>query len=274
MSWFDAIILGLVEGITEFLPISSTGHLILTRSLLGLTGAEVTRALIVIQGAAILAVCWEYRVKLWNVALSLFSDPNARRFALNLLIAFMPLAVIGLMFKDEIESAAVRADSGGARAGRSAASSFCGPRSASTSRRFPRRTTSGPLDAAKVGLIQVLALIPGTSRSAATILGGLFIGMSRRAATEFSFFIAIPTLLGATVYELWKARHEMTSTEAGPLAVSSVVAFIAALLSIRFLLHFVRTHSFSVFAWYRIVFGGIILATWFFGWVDWSTAAA
>ncbi len=131
-----------------------------------------------------------------------------------------------------------------------------------------------PMDAAKVGLIQVLALIPGTSRSAATILGGLFIGMSRRAATEFSFFIAIPTLLGATAYELWKARHEMTTAEAGPLAVSSVIAFVAALLSIRFLLKFVRTHSFSVFAWYRIVFGGIILATWFFGVVDWSTAAA
>jgi undecaprenyl-diphosphatase len=273
MSWFDAILLGLVEGITEFLPISSTGHLILTRSLLGLTGAEVTRALIVIQGAAILAVCWEYRVKLWNVALSLFSDPNARRFALNLLIAFLPLAVIGLMFKDEIESllfapipVALALVIGGLI--------ILWAEKRKHVETIPTADDIRPADAAKVGLIQVLALIPGTSRSAATILGGLFIGMSRRAATEFSFFIAIPTLLGATAYELWKARHEMTSTEAGPLAVSSVVAFIAALLSIRFLLKFVRTHSFSVFAWYRIVFGGIILATWFFGWVDWSTAAA
>jgi undecaprenyl-diphosphatase len=273
MSWLDAILLGLVEGITEFLPISSTGHLILTRSLLGLTGPEVTRALIVIQGAAILAVCWEYRVKLWNVALSLFTDPNARRFALNLIIAFIPLAAIGLAFKDEIEGAlfapipvALALVIGGVI--------ILWAEKRKHTETIPTADDIRPAHAAKVGLIQVLALIPGTSRSAATILGGLFIGMSRQAATEFSFFIAIPTLLGATAYELWKARHEMTSTEAAPLAVSSVVAFTAALLSIRFLLKFVRTHSFSVFAWYRIVFGGVILATWFFGMVDWSSAAA
>jgi undecaprenyl-diphosphatase len=273
MSWLDAILLGLVEGITEFLPISSTGHLILTRSLLGLTGPEVTRALIVIQGAAILAVCWEYRVKLWNITLSLFSDPAARRFALNLLVAFVPLAAIGLAFKDEIESVlfapipvALALVIGGVV--------ILWAEKRKHVETIPTADDIQPKDAMKVGLIQVLALIPGTSRSAATILGGLFIGMSRRAATEFSFFIAIPTLLGATAYELWKARHEMTGAEAAPLAVSSVVAFISALLSIRFLLRFVRTHSFSVFAWYRILFGGIILATWLFGWVNWSTAAA
>jgi undecaprenyl-diphosphatase len=126
-----------------------------------------------------------------------------------------------------------------------------------------------PVDALKVGLFQTLALFPGTSRSAATIIGGLLIGMSRRTATEFSFFIAIPSILAATVYSLWKARHAMTLTEGGPLAFSCVVSFISALLSIRFLLRFVSRHSFAVFAWYRIVFGGVILATWALGWVKW-----
>jgi len=268
MSWLDALILGLVEGITEFLPISSTGHLILTRSFLGLTGDEATRALIVIQGAAILAVCWEYRVKLWNVTLSLFTDSNARRFAINLLVAFIPLAVIGLEFKDDIEAAlfapvpvALALVVGGVI--------ILWAEKRKHVESIPSVDDIKPRDAIKVGLIQVLALFPGTSRSAATILGGLFIGMSRRAATEFSFFIAIPTLLGATIYELWKARDAMTALEATPLAISSVVAFISALISIRFLLRFVSRHSFAVFAWYRIVFGGLILATWLFGWVKW-----
>jgi undecaprenyl-diphosphatase len=271
MSWLDALILGLVEGITEFLPISSTGHLVLTRSFLGLTGDEVNRALIVIQGAAILAVCWEYRVKLWHITLSLFNDANARRFALNLLIAFIPLAVLGLKFKDDIERVlfapvpvALALVIGGVII------------LWAEKRKHVERIASAddiqPADALKVGLVQVLALFPGTSRSAATILGGLFIGMSRKAATEFSFFIAIPTLLGATVYELWKARDAMTSAEAAPLAFSSVVAFISALLSIRFLLRFVRSHSFAVFAWYRIVFGGIVLALWAFGMIHWLPA--
>jgi undecaprenyl-diphosphatase len=126
-----------------------------------------------------------------------------------------------------------------------------------------------PTDALKVGLFQALALVPGTSRAAATIIGGLFIGMSRRAATEFSFFVAIPTLLAATAYELWQARASLTLAEAEPLAVSSAVAFASALLSIRLLLRFVSAHSFAVFAWYRIVFGGVILATWALGWVRW-----
>jgi undecaprenyl-diphosphatase len=268
MSWLDALILGLVEGITEFLPISSTGHLILTRSLLGLEGPEVTRSLIVIQGAAILAVCWEYRVRLLQTTASLFSQASARVFALNLLIAFVPLAVLGLLFKDQIEAVlfapipvALALVIGGVI--------ILWAERRKHTESIPTVDDVRPADAAKVGLIQALALIPGTSRSAATILGGLFIGMSRRAATEFSFFIAIPTLLAATAYELWEARHEMSWAESGPLALSSVVAFISALVSIRFLLRFVSRHSFAVFAWYRIVFGGVILATWALGWVQW-----
>ena len=272
MSWLDAIILGLVEGITEFLPISSTGHLILTRAFLGLSKEQTSVALIVIQGAAILAVCWEFRVKLWNVALSLFTDPNARRFAFNVLIAFVPIAVIGLKFKDDIENVlfkpipvAIALIVGGfiilwAEARKHVET-------------IPTVDDIRPKDSVKVGLVQVLALIPGTSRSAATILGGLFIGMSRRAATEFSFFIAIPALLGATAYELWKARHTLTADQATPIAISSVIAFISALISIRFLLRFVSRHSFAVFAWYRIIFGGVVLLAWWLGWVNWHEAA-
>jgi undecaprenyl-diphosphatase len=268
MSWLDALILGLVEGITEFLPISSTGHLILTQSMLGLKGDSVTRALIIIQGAAILAVCWEFRVRLWQVVRSLRTEPSARRFALNLAIAFVIFAIPAKLFKERIEEVlfapipvAIALVVGGIVI-------LWAER-----RKHVERIASvdevRPLDAVKVGLCQLLALFPGTSRSAATIVGGLLIGMSRKAATEFSFFIAIPLLLAATAYELWGARHELTWAESGPLALSSAVSFVAALVSIRFLLRFVSRHSFAVFAWYRIVFGGIVLALGALGWVKW-----
>ncbi len=257
MSWLDAIILGLVEGITEFLPISSTGHLILTRAFLGLSAEQTDVALIVIQGAAILAVCWEYRVKLWQILLSLFNDANARRFAINLIVAFLPLAIIGLIFKKQIEAVLFKPIP-------VALALVIGGFIILWAEK--RKHT----DAMKVGLIQVLALIPGTSRSAATILGGLFMGLSRRAATEFSFFIAIPTLLGATAYELWKARDTLNAEAAAPIALSSAIAFVSALISIRFLLRFVSRHSFAVFAWYRIVFGGVVLAAWWLGWINWN----
>ena len=263
MSWLDAIILGLVEGITEFLPVSSTGHLILTRSLLGLQGDEVTNALIIIQGAAILAVCWEYRAKLWQTLISL-NQASAQRFAINVLIAFVVFAIPAKLFGERIEEVlfsalpvAIALVVGGVII------------LWAEKRKHSERITSvdeiRPVDALKIGLFQCLALFPGTSRSAATIIGGLLIGMSRRVATEFSFFIAIPALLAATVYSLWKARHELAMTHAGPLALSCVISFIAALLSIRFLLRFVSQHSFVSFAWYRIVLGAIVLAAWYGG---------
>ena len=270
MSWLDALILGLVEGLTEFLPISSTGHLIITESLLGLSKDDpVTKAFtIIIQGAAILAVCWEYRVRLWSTTRSVFTEAPARRFALNLLIAFLPLAILAKLFKDDIEArlfapvpVAIALVVGGLI--------ILWAEGRKHSERITTVDEVRPTDALKVGLFQILALFPGTSRSAATILGGLFIGFSRRAATEFSFFIAIPTLLAATAYSLWKTRHELAGTSLGPLALSSVIAFITALVSIRFLLRFVSRHSFAAFAWYRIVFGGIILATWASGWIQW-----
>ncbi len=271
MSWFDALILGLVEGLTEFLPISSTGHLIIAESLLGLGHDDpVTNAFtIIIQGAAILAVCWEYRVKLWDTTRAMFTQTSARRFALNLIIAFVPLAILAKLFGEDIKAklfapvpVAIALVAGGVI--------ILWAEKRKHSERITTVDEVQPVDALKVGLFQILALFPGTSRSAATILGGLFVGFNRRAATEFSFFIAIPTLLAATVYSLWKTRHELTSAYVGPLTVSSVVAFITALISIRFLLRFVSRHSFAAFAWYRIVFGGIILATWAFGWVTWQ----
>jgi undecaprenyl-diphosphatase len=266
MSWLDALILGLVEGITEFLPISSTGHLVLTRSLVGIEGDDVNRALIIIQGAAILAVCWEYRVKLWQVIAGL-AQRGAQRFVLNLIIAFIPAAVFGLLFKKKIETVlfapvpvALALVIGGVI--------ILWAEKRKHTETIPSADDVKPGDALKVGLVQCLALFPGTSRSAATILGGLFVGMSRIAATEFSFFLAIPTLLAATGLELFEARHELSLAGIGPLVFSSVVSFIAALLSIRFLLRFVSRHSFAGFAWYRIIFGGLILIAWAGGWVQ------
>jgi undecaprenyl-diphosphatase len=268
MSWLDALILGLVEGITEFLPISSTGHLILASALLGYDAAALELQLIVIQGAAILAVCWEYRVRLWNVALSLASSAASRRFVLNLVIAFLPLAILGLAFGDAIKRVLFGAVPVAlALVGGGVLILWLEKRKHVENVQTVEEV--GPLHALKVGLFQALALIPGTSRSAATIIGGLLTGMSRRAATEFSFFVAIPTLLAATFYELWTKRAAIHWDEGGMLAFSSAVAFVSALLSIRFLLRFVSRHSFAVFAWYRIVFGGIVLATAWLGWIEW-----
>jgi undecaprenyl-diphosphatase len=264
----EALILGIVEGVTEFLPISSTGHLILTGALLGLEGESVDRLLIVIQGAAILAVCWEYRARLWNTARGIGTEEKARRFFLNLLIAFLPLAILGLALEDPIESVlfapvpvAIALVIGGVL--------ILWAEKRKHVERLPEVDDLSPLDALKLGFFQALALIPGTSRAAATIIGGLLLGMSRRAATEFSFFVAIPVLLAATVYELWQGWDSLSAADTEALAIGSVVAFVSALVSIRLLLRFVSRHSFAVFAWYRIVFGAVILGTWAAGWVEW-----
>ena len=268
MSWLEAIILGLVEGITEFLPVSSTGHLILTRALLGLQGAAVERQLIIIQGAAILAVCWEFREKLFHAAFTLHSDVVSRRFVLNLFIVSVPIAVLGLLFEAQIKarlfnplSVAIALVVGGLII------------LWAEKRKHVERVQSvdglTALDALKLGLFQALALIPGTSRSGATIIGGLLSGLSRRTAAEFSFFLAIPVLLAATGYELWKARAEMALTDPLPLVVSCVASFASALAVTKWLLRFISRHSFSSFAWYRIVFGAVILVTAWTGLVTW-----
>jgi undecaprenyl-diphosphatase len=261
MSIIEAIILGLVEGITEFLPISSTGHLILTRDMLGLHGDAVDRQLIIIQGAAILAVVWEFRQKIFSTAFSLHSSPVSRRFLLNLVIVSVPLGVLGLAFEDQIKSVlfnpvtvAIALVVGGVII-------LWAER-----RKHEERVTDVDqltwTDALKLGLFQALALIPGTSRSGATIIGGLLTGLSRRTAAEFSFFAALPALVAATIYEIYKARDEFASMDLTPLIVSCVVSFASALLATKFLLRYVSRYSFAPFAWYRIVFGLVIL-----GWV-------
>jgi len=268
MSWLESIILGLVEGITEFLPVSSTGHLILTRDLLGLEGAAVDRQLIIIQGAAILAVCWEFRQKLLHTTFSLHNDAVSRRFAINLFIVSVPLGVLALLFEDQIKAVlfnpmtvAIALIVGGVII-------LWAER-----RKHEERVQSvdqlTAMDAMKLGLFQALALIPGTSRSGATIIGGLLCGLSRKTAAEFSFFAALPALLAATAHEIWKARDEIAGSDLTPLIVSCVVSFASALAATKLLLRFVSNHSFAAFAWYRIVFGAVILITAWTGLVSW-----
>src|ERR1700741_3405990 len=268
MSFLEAIILGLVEGITEFLPISSTGHLILTRDLLGLHGDAVDRQLIIIQGAAILAVVWEFRRKLFSTAFTLHSSPVSRRFLLNLFIASIPLGVLGLLFEDQIKdvlfkplTVAIALIVGGVI--------ILGAERRQHEERVTDVDQLTWKDALKLGLFQALALIPGTSRSGATIIRGLLTGLSRRTAAEFSFFAALPALIAATLYEIYKARDEFAGTDLTPLVVSCVVSFISALLATKILLRIVSRFSFAAFAWYRIVFGGIILATLYAGILSW-----
>jgi undecaprenyl-diphosphatase len=268
MSWLEAIILGLVEGITEFLPVSSTGHLILTQALLGLEGEAVDRHIIIIQGAAILAVCWEFRRKLLHTAFGLHRDPVARRFFANLFIASIPLAVLGLTFEKEIKavlfnptSVAIALVVGGLI--------ILWAERRKHEERVQNVDQLTIKDAIKLGLFQALALIPGTSRSGATIIGGLLSGLSRRTAAEFSFFLAIPALLAATAYDIYKAREDFIAADVEPLIVSCVASFISALLVTKLLLRFVSQHSFASFAWYRIVFGVVILVTAYTGVVNW-----
>jgi len=268
-----AAILGLVEGLTEFLPVSSTGHLIVAGSLLGYTGDNAKLFEIVIQAGAILAVCWEYRVRLLTVAGGLFRERSAQRFVLNLFIAFLPAAILGLMFGKLIKARLF--------APVPVASAFIIGALVIIAIEWRQRRNPGVVriehvddmrwtDALKVGLAQAFALIPGTSRSGATIMGGMLIGLSRPAATEFSFFLAIPTLLAATAYEFVRNRALLASGDLAMIAVGFVVAFISAFIAVRALLRYVAHHDFLPFAWYRIVFGVLILATASSGLIRWN----
>ncbi|MBI1174068.1 MAG: undecaprenyl-diphosphate phosphatase [Sideroxydans sp.] len=264
-----AAILGIVEGLTEFLPISSTGHLILAGDLLNFNDEKGKVFEIVIQFAAILAVCWEYREKILTVVGGLPREQAAQRFTANLLIAFMPAAVLGLLFASKIKEYLF--------APVPVASAFIigGLFILWAEKRDHKVTVEaadnmGWKDALKVGLAQSLALIPGTSRSGATIIGGLFFGLSRKAATEFSFFLAIPTLFAATVYEVVKYRHLFHAEDWTLFAVGSATSFVSAFIAVRALLRYISKHDFTVFAWYRIAFGVVVLATYYSGAVDWS----
>ena len=264
-----AFILGVVEGLTEFLPISSTGHLILAGDLLGFNDDRGKLFEIVIQSGAILAVVWEYRVKLGQVFGNVHRDPAAQRFVLNLFIAFLPLAVLGLAFGKAIK-ATLFAPVPVAMAYIVGAFVILWAERRQHTVRVHSVDDLTPMDALKLGLAQAVALIPGTSRSGATIIGGLFFGLSRKAATEFSFFLAIPTLGVATVYQVYKERHLLSMDDLGMWVVGFVSAFVSAFLCVRWLLRFISTHDFVPFAWYRIVFGVVVLVTAYTGMVNWT----
>ena len=264
-----ALILGVVEGLTEFLPISSTGHLILVGDLLHFNDDKGKVFEIVIQFGAILAVIWEFRARITQVVRDLRQEERARRLGLNLLIAFLPAAVFGLLFGHAIKAhlfqpvpVALAFIIGGLL--------ILWAEKRPQAVRVETADDLTPLDALKVGLAQCLALIPGTSRSGATIIGGLLFGLSRKAATEFSFFLAIPTLTAATFYELYKGRALFSSADFGMFSVGFIASFISAFFCVRWLLLFISTHDFTPFAWYRLFFGGVVLLTWQMGWVGWT----
>ena len=266
-----ALILGVVEGLTEFLPVSSTGHLILAGELLDFNDERGKLFEIVIQSGAILAVVWEYRARIVRVLCGIGSDRFANRLVLNLAIAFTPLAALGLLFGKAIKAQLFNAPAVACAFIVGAFFILWAERREHTVRvRDVDEMT--PLDALKMGLAQALALIPGTSRSGATIIGGLFFGLSRRAATEFSFFLAIPTLVVATVYQLYKERALLSADDLGMWAVGFVAAFVSAFLCVRWLLRFISSHDFTPFAWYRIAFGIVVLVTWQLDLVAWGGA--
>jgi undecaprenyl-diphosphatase len=265
-----ALILGIVEGLTEFLPISSTGHLILAGDLLGFNDAKGKIFEIVIQTGAMLAVVWEYRARFAHVLSRLFVDPGAQRFAFNVAVAFLPAAVLGLLFGGFIKAVLFKPVPVAIAFILGAFVILWAER-----REHRIRVTSVDemswRDALLVGCAQCFALIPGTSRSGATIIGGLLFGLSRRAATEFSFFLAVPTLVAAGAYDAWKNRALFSlEDDTAVFAVGLVASFVSAFLCIRWLLRFIVSHDFTIFAWYRIVFGGVVLITAFTGLVNWS----
>jgi undecaprenyl-diphosphatase len=264
-----ALILGFVEGITEFLPISSTGHLILAGQLLGFNGEKAKVFMIAIQLAAILAVVWEYRVRLGHVAATLHTEPASRRLAINLMAGFLPAAVLGLLFYKEIKAYLFNPIV-------VASALVIGGLLILWAERRKHVISTETVEelnwrrALAVGFAQALAMIPGTSRSGATIIGGLFLGLSRKAAAEFSFFLAIPTMFAATAYDLYKNWQLFDVHDVPLFVVGGVAAFVSALIAVRTLIKFVSRHDYTLFAWYRIVFGGVVLATAYFGVVDWG----
>ena len=253
-----ALILGIVEGLTEFLPISSTGHLILAGDLLNFNDDRGKLFEIVIQSGAILAVVWEYRARLLHVARGATSDPAARKFILNLFVAFLPLAMLGLAFGKAIKAHLFNPIAVATTFIAGALVILWAERREHTIR-IQTVDEMTLLDALKLGVAQAFALIPGTSRSGATIIGGMLFGLSRKAATEFSFFLAIPTMFLATGFDLFMSRDHLSMSDLPFFAVGFVTAFFSALLAIKGLLHYVARHDFRAFAWYRIVFGLIAL---------------
>jgi undecaprenyl-diphosphatase len=268
-----AIVMGLVEGFTEFLPISSTGHLILAGSLLNFTGEKVKVFEIAIQAGAILAVMWEFRERIGAVLGGLTNDPKQQKFLINLVVAFLPAAVLGLLFNKMIK-AKLFAPVPVALAFIIGGFVILWVESRNKQRAETARVATvddmSLVDALKIGCAQAFALIPGTSRSGATIIGGMMFGLSRKAATEFSFFLAIPTLLAATVYSVYKERALLSVADLPLFGIGGVAAFISAFLCVRWLLRYISSHDFTAFAWYRILFGIVIIASAHYQWVVWA----
>ena len=268
-----AIIMGLVEGFTEFLPISSTGHLILAGSLLDFTGTKATVFKIVIQLGAVLAVVWEYRERVIRMLTGLTSDPVQQRFARNVAVAFVPAALAGVLFSATITEVLFHPIPGAIALVVGGVIILWAERRQRLNPSLARVQTAEEmtlLDALKVGFAQCFALIPGTSRSGSTIIGGMLFGLSRKAATEFSFFLAMPTMLGATVYSVYKERELLSLDDVPLFGLGFVSAFIAGFLCVRWLLRYISSHDFTIFAWYRIVFGILVLVTGHFGLVLWK----
>ena len=276
-----AIIMGLVEGFTEFLPISSTGHLILAGSLLNFTGEKVKVFEIAIQAGAMLAVMWEYRERIARVLGGLFTERRQQKFVANLVVAFLPAALLGLAFANAIQAelfkpvpVALAFIIGGLvilwveRKPKGAPNDV--PQGLAHASRVETVDEMTVLDALKIGCAQAFALIPGTSRSGATIIGGMLFGLSRKASTEFSFFLAIPTLLGATVFSVYKERALLSVADLPMFGLGGLAAFVSAFLCVRWLLRYISSHDFTIFAWYRIVFGIIVLVTAHYDLVHWA----
>ncbi|MCF8005806.1 MAG: undecaprenyl-diphosphate phosphatase [Methylovulum sp.] len=265
-----ALVLGVVEGLTEFLPVSSTGHLILVGDLLNFNDDKGKIFEIVIQMGAIFAVCWEYRKKIMTVLLGLPTQKSAQKFVLNLIIAFIPLAVLGLLLGDYITHFLFKPVPVALAFIMGAFIIIWAERREHVIRIHDVDDLHA-LDALKLGLAQACALIPGTSRSGATIIGGLLLGLSRKAATEFSFFLAIPTLIIASLYKMIKHRDLFDlATDAPYFSIGLVAAFISALFATKSLLRYISNHNFIIFAWYRIAFGIIVLITAYSGVVQWT----
>jgi len=265
-----AAIMGVVEGLTEFLPISSTGHLILAGALLGIDDEKGKVFDIAIQTGAILAVIIVYWQKLRDTVVALPTSRQAQRFTLNVLIAFIPAVLLGLLFGKAIKAhlfTPVVVASAFIIGGFIILWAERRPQSAA---RIQNVDSMTPLDALKVGLVQCLAMIPGTSRSGATIIGGMLLGMSRTAATDFSFFLAIPTLIGAGAYSLYKERALLSMADLPMFGVGLLFSFLSAWVCVRWLLRYIATHNFVPFAWYRIAFGVVVLATAWSGVVTWA----
>src|SRR3954471_9241511 len=258
--WIKVVILGAVEGFTEFLPVSSTGHLIVAGQLLGFNDEKGKIFEIVIQTGAMLAIVWEYRRKFVSLLTGVTHDRAAQRFVLNLAIAFMPAAILGLLFGKYIKAALFNPVP-------VAIAFIVGGFVILWAERRTHPVTVQSVDemrwtdALKVGCAQAFALIPGTSRSGATIIGGLLFGLSRKAATEFSFFLAIPTLLAATVYSVYKDRALLSMADLPLFGIGGIAAFLSAFLCVRWLLRYISSHDFTAFAWYRILFGIVVIAS-------------